>query len=458
MQARIEEIISAIRSSYWFVPSVMTLAAIALAAFMVWLDVTLGHDWLDQHLGWYQSIKPSGARDVLSTIAGATLTVAGTAFSITIAAISFASGKFGPRLLTNFMGDRGNTFTLGTFVATFVYCLFVLRTVREGDEGGFVPQLAVAMGMVLALCSVAMLIYFIHHVPRAIHINNVIAGIGRQLIDGIDKRFPKPIGKPASEEDAGRAPPIPPGPPATVTATTAGYIQAIEEEHLLGVAEQHELLVRLDHRPGDFIASGRPLMSAWPKESVSDAVCDDLRNAFVTGNERTPHHDLNFLIMELVEISGRALSSGVSDPVTAVTCMDWLGAALGELAGREMPVPYRAGKDGKTRVIALPDHFANFVDKSFGALRQYLSRDAIATQHALRTMGLVAAECPAAGQLRSLDAERQRLVDLARTELDPAARDSVEQINAQLCRLLAAGPGRIDKRDAAALGSGGREA
>lgn len=58
------------------------------------------------------------------------ITVAGTVFSVTIASVVFASGQYGPRLLSNFMSDRGNQVTLGAFIATFVYCLLGPRPRR----------------------------------------------------------------------------------------------------------------------------------------------------------------------------------------------------------------------------------------------------------------------------------------------------------------------------------------
>ena len=68
---------------------------------------------------------------MLGAIASSTIAVAGTVFSITIAALSLASGQMGPRLLHNFTRDRGNQITLGAFIGTFVYALMVLRTVRS---------------------------------------------------------------------------------------------------------------------------------------------------------------------------------------------------------------------------------------------------------------------------------------------------------------------------------------
>jgi uncharacterized membrane protein len=110
-----------LRSSYWFVPSVMAAASAALAFLMVSLDEHYRDDALRQQ-GWIYSGGPEGARAVLSTIAGSIITVAGTTFSITIAVLSLASAQFGPRLLRNFMRDTGNQVVLGAFTSTFLYC------------------------------------------------------------------------------------------------------------------------------------------------------------------------------------------------------------------------------------------------------------------------------------------------------------------------------------------------
>ncbi|MDQ3479342.1 MAG: DUF2254 domain-containing protein, partial [Pseudomonadota bacterium] len=137
MRARVFQLMYDLRASYWLVPAIMALLAIALGAVTVWLDAGPAAGIMDG-LGWYQKAKPDGAHQVLSTIAGSMITVAGVVFSITIVAIAYAASQYGPRILTNFMTDRGNQVTLGTFIGTFVYCLVVLRTIRGGDEGQFV--------------------------------------------------------------------------------------------------------------------------------------------------------------------------------------------------------------------------------------------------------------------------------------------------------------------------------
>ena len=203
MRARLLRLSNDLRESYWFVPTVMAIGALLLALAMVYIDSHAGSGWMDG-LPWLYAARPDGARSLLSSIGGSMIGVAGTTFSVTIAAVVYASGQYGPRLLSNFMSDRGNQVTLGTFIATFVYSLVVLRTIRSAGESGagapaFVPQLALLVALVLVLCSIAVLIFFIHHVPMRIHINNVIERIGDRLIEEIDSRFPVFVGVPLEE-------------------------------------------------------------------------------------------------------------------------------------------------------------------------------------------------------------------------------------------------------------------
>ncbi len=435
MQPRVLKLLENVRSSYWFVPTVMAVAALILGASIVYVDATIGSDWLDG-LSWYQSNKPDGAQEVLSTIAGSAITVAGVVFSITIVSVSFAASQYGPRVLTNFMRDRGNQVTLGTFIATFLYCLIVLRTIRGGDEGDFVPDLAIIVALILALCSIAVLIFFIHHVPRSIHVNSVVAGIGRQLITSLDERFPETIGRSGkSPEDHEAAIPASLrdrvlGPASNVTPILSpgtGYIEVIDDERLMEIASRSELVLRLQYQPGDYIHAGRSFALAWPGAQVADDDVKQLQDTFAVSTTRTPLQDTRFLVDELVEVGTRALSPGVNDPFTAITCLDWLGAALSEAARRKLPSPYRLDDGGHLRVIATPVTFDGYVERGLGQFRQYLATDKNACLHALLTIERVAAACVDKEQIATLAAEVDGLCVAAREALDGSLFAAMER-------------------------------
>ena len=450
MRARLLRLSNDLRESYWFVPTVMAIGALLLALAMVYIDSHLGSGWMDG-LPWLYAARPDGARSLLSSIGGSMIGVAGTTFSVTIAAVVYASGQYGPRLLSNFMSDRGNQVTLGTFIATFVYSLVVLRTIRSAGESGagapaFVPQLALLIGLVLVLCSIAVLIFFIHHVPMRIHINNVIERIGDRLIEEIDERFPMFVGEPLEERaDDPRIPSVFRGDASQadhegrvpVRSKHTGYLQLIDESTLLDVARDHDLVIRLQYQSGDFTHKGSVLLEAWPAERCDESAAKALRGAFAIGSRRTALQDLRFLIDELVEVAARALSPGVNDPFTANSCLDWLGAAMADLARRDLPSRLRADADETLRVIAHPMSFAGFIDRAFGALAQYASSDMIAGKRFLKALGDVALSCDDHGRIATLASQTRNFRALAEGALNGACREAVLARADDLLRALA---------------------
>ena len=175
MTQRVRQSLKAVRNSLWFVPGLMTLGAIALASMMVQFDQRLDAESRPNSI-WLFGGGPESARGVLSAIAGTTITVAATVFSIMVVALQLASSQFTPRLLGSLMRDRGNQYTLGVFIGTFTYSLLVLRTVRSPSEAGaaFIPSASVSLAIVLAIASIAFLIFFIHHSARSMQASNVI--------------------------------------------------------------------------------------------------------------------------------------------------------------------------------------------------------------------------------------------------------------------------------------------
>ncbi|MEJ5979527.1 DUF2254 domain-containing protein [Novosphingobium sp. PS1R-30] len=438
-----------LQQSYWFLPSIMACAAVLLAGCMIWLDSHEGSAWMDR-FAWFYASRPSGARQVLAAIGGSMITVAGTVFSVTIAAVVYASGQYGPRLLSNFMRDRGNQVTLGTFIATFLYCLIVLRTIRSPEEAGgvgFVPNVALLVAVLLAICSIAVLIFFIHHVPSKLHINSVIEDVGQLLLNEVEHRFPRFVGKPKGTETGEGVPTSPAlcrdtsdGDASNgklVTARSTGYIQVMRDEDLLALAAEHDLVLRLRYQPGDFVHRGRALLEAWPPEGCDGDICRKLSDAFAIGSQRTALQDLRFLIDELVEIAARALSPGVNDPFTAVTCLDWLGAAMTELSGRDVPSHLREDESGALRVVARPQTFSHFMDRGFGALAQYCAGDMVAALNFLNALGEIAIACEDPERLATVGTFIERLELLAQRQLHGFNQEAVTNRAQSLRRALA---------------------
>lgn len=350
-----------LRSTYWFISSLMAIGSVILAIAGAQLDKYYRDEALHK-LGWIYSGGPEGARAVLSTIAGSIITVAGTTFSITIAALSLASAQFGPRLLRNFMRDTGNQITLGTFTSTFLYCVLVLRTVRGLEDDQYVPHISVTIGVLLSVFSLGILIFFIHHISESIQVAYLIDVVGKDLNDTVARLFPEHLGTPAETP----APDFCDG--STVLAHEHGYIQAVNEDGLVSLAEKHEVQLRLLGRPGDYVVKGTPLAISLP--ALGDSEVEDLQDAFTLGRDRTPYQDSVFAFLQLAEIALRALSPGINDPFTAITCIDRITSAMNELSQRSLPDPVRCDKSGKIRIVASPYDYNVLVEAAFRHIRE----------------------------------------------------------------------------------------
>ena len=407
-RSRLADLWDRIRSSYWFVPSVMFLGAILLALGMVRLDVYLSHSaaWTDSPM--FQGFAGSGARSILSTIASGMVTVTALVFSLTIVSLQLASSQFGPRLLRTFMKSFGNQVVLGTFTSTFIYCLVVIGTVRDD---GFVPQLSTATGILLGIVAIAVLIYFIHHVATSIRIENLIAEVNTDLRAVIDERFPSEIGEsPANLTDIdwdrlGEN-------FKTVCAAGAGYIRRIDSETLMSATREHDLVVRVERNPGDFVVEGALLFSVWPKERVTDEVGREVRRSIVLGAARTPMQDVAFAVRQLVEVALRALSPGINDPFTAIECANRLAEGLCIVVRRPRPSAYRFDDERRLRVIAEPMNLRDLTHAAFDPIARAGGGNGDVALHLLQVLATIAACALDAGDRRflidfALDLERQ---------------------------------------------------
>jgi uncharacterized membrane protein len=442
MNIRLSQYWGNVRESYWFVPSLMAATATILSFATIQIDRHFPSETFEE-LGWIFSGGSDGAREILSTVAGSMITVAGVTFSITIIALSLASAQFGPRILGNFMRDTANQVVLGTFVSTFLYCLLALRTIRSsGDESdGFVPYLTITVGVALAVASLGVLIFFIHHVSISIQAPHVVAEVARELHASIERLFPERAGHGADEESQSHlAAEIPDEWEERfreVPSADNGYLEGVDLERLMELAREHDLVLRLPLRPGHFVAHGNPLLLAMPEERVGGELRDQLRDAFVVGDRRTATQDVEFPVSQLVEVALRGLSPSINDPFTAVNCIDHLGAALCHLLRREIPSAFRFDDEGRLRMIS--DHpltFRGVVDVAFNQIRQNASYHASVRIRLLEAMEGVA-RCTRRPEERAALREQAELV-LRGSREQVAQPEDLQAVEERFRRVLAA--------------------
>jgi uncharacterized membrane protein len=379
LQARFRKLFSDMGETFWLLPAAMVALSIVLALGLVSLDKGgLVPDWM-VNSPWLYSGGATGARTLLGAVAASTIGVAGTVFSITIAALSLAAGQMGPRLLRNFTRDRGNQFTLGAFLGTFSYALMVLRSVRTQDEGAFTPHLSLSVAILLAFLCVGVLVFFVGHMAGRISVETVIDLVSRDMqatmrtLTSAETHDPTP---PQAFWRGGVA----------VLSDQSGYLQELDAEGLADWAAEHGTALYLLSRAGSYVYPGATIAIATSQiEGAQEAV----RNATALGPVQTASADPEFTVGQLVEVAVRALSPGINDPNTAKAVLDRLGSALCELAPRQLPTGVFM-REGRVALVIPVVDYGRLTDTMFGLIRQNAAGSAAVLKHLLEVLTAVA--------------------------------------------------------------------
>jgi uncharacterized membrane protein len=368
-------------ASFWFIPAGFVAGAVVLFVVTQHLDGTVRADVAG--LPVFFSGGPDAARAVLSTIAGSMITAATTAFSLTIVTLQLASSSYSPRVLRSFTADRGVQAVLGTYVATFLYALLVLRIVRtpEGQTTSFTPVISTTAAVVLALLCVALLVYFIAHVVDLIQSSSIVRTAHDDSVRAIDGLEDLPPGGKEPEE------PTPPRDrpelsrllseePLVVRARRSGYVQYLDVEAAARAAagdteatdDDQDAVVEIPFGPGAFVAAGLPLVRAWPKRNPGSG--DEVLGAFYFGKERSFREDFAFGLRQLSDIALKGLSPGINDPTTAMQAMDRVEAILVALGEKALPRRVRELDGGRLIVETGFQGFDDVVGLAFDQVRR----------------------------------------------------------------------------------------
>lgn len=408
-----------LRTNLWLVPALMFLTGAALAVLMLKLSVPDRLIGLDVK-AWLGGGNGDDARNLLSTLLTAVISLAGIVFSVTVVALSLAANAYGPRLIRTFRADRSTQFALGTFALTIVYLLLVLKAVR-GDAGeGEVQTLAVTVGSLLAFVCVIALVAFLQGVSSLIVADEVVRRVRREFDDIITKLPAIDTSPPVAEgsvpddfETRSLALPLP----------REGYVQSIDFDGMMGWAERRGAVVRMDVRPGDFVVDGDRKVHVYPAPADAEAAKRQLGQFIVSGPGRTPDQDFEFALRHLVEVALRALSPGINDPFTAIAVIDRLRGGIARLAGRQMPRELLHDQGGHVRLIRRVSDFRGVVDSAFDQIRQSAVGKPAVLIHMLETLEALASH------LRT-DEQRDALrhhADLVRSAMANARNASDDQ-------------------------------
>ncbi|QDG52550.1 DUF2254 domain-containing protein [Persicimonas caeni] len=434
-----------IRESMWFLPSVLVFGGLVLAPVMIWIDANFGPQ-IDEILPFAYDAGAPGARVILGTIAGAMATVVGIAFSITIVVLQLAAGQYSPRVITTFRRDRGQQVVLGTYLATFIYALLVVRQVEgpfEGDDA-FIPGLSMLVALGLAVLCLGMLVYFVHHTSEQLRVSDISRRIHEDLLDIGEHLYPEGIGESHESEleDRDLVAQLKGSerPSALIRSSESGYLRQVDTDQVESLADDSVEAIRICPRIGEFVVKRGPLVELYFDSELS---CDDFedlekdaRSAFLIGPRPTVAQNPELGIQQLVDIALRALSPGINDPTTAEQVLAQLGDWIARLAHQDFPREVRL-VNGRTVVAPRPS-FEDHLREAFEQIRRVAAPQVHVLHSLLDVYTRIIETEPPDDRLRPLRHQVEAVARLATEENVPEPherQDLVDHANQILAQL-----------------------
>jgi len=397
-----------LRGGFLLRPLIITLTLGCAGAVLSWLEETF------PDLGGFVPVAlfpshsdPQVAQVILGGISSSIMTVVSIVFAILLMTLTLASMQFSPRIIVSFSKDRVTQWTLGIFLGTFCYCMAALPTARSLPHP-FAPVLTVFGAMLLALACVGWLLYFIHHISQSISVSHIVDRIAAETEAMIDDVMPQPRGNrmsPESEVVELSAWDMP------LLSGASGYIRFIDTGRLVALAKLHHVKIRAVRRVGQFVPAGTPMLLAYKGDRLSPQSRSEILGAFDVGPSRTLQQDVEFGVLQIVDIALKAISPAVNDPTTAVTCVDQLSRILIRFASRELPATVFYDPPGMARVSIPQIGFEGLLTSAFEQIRLYSKSDIAVSLRMLRALGDIAWTSSEPAFRRALYEQGKRIVE-----------------------------------------------
>jgi uncharacterized membrane protein len=430
-----------LRGGFLVRPLTIALALGCAGALLSWMEETVPGvgNWVPAAI-FPSHADPQVAQVILAGIATSIMTVVSIVFAILLMTLTLASMQFSPRIIVSFVRDGVTQWTLGIFLGTFSYCMAALPAARSLPRP-FAPVATVCGAMLLALTCVGWLLYFIHHITHAISVSHIVDRIASETESMIDEMMPSPYRDTRLDaSDLGEVKTW----DTPLLSDTSGYIRFVDIKRLVALAKFSHVKVHVVRRVGQFVPAGTPLLMVYKANRLTPETSDEFRNAVDLGPSRTLQQDIEFGILQIVDIALRAISPAVNDPSTAITCVDQLSRILIHFASRESAPNIFYDPPGVLRVSIHWTDLDHLMDSAFEQIRLYSKSDIAVSLRLLRALGDIAMTTPDKIFREALLERGKRIVEGCAEKLGQEELGSLRARLAALEKLTAAPSGVAD--------------
>ncbi|MGI8600819.1 MAG: DUF2254 domain-containing protein, partial [Chitinophagaceae bacterium] len=361
---------SSIVNSIAFIPAFIAISFLGIAVGMIFFDYSETGKNLKKEFGWLSLNDATTARSIIQSIVTGIISLAVFSFTMVMIVLNQAASNMSNRVLDKLIGNRFQQIILGIYLGTIVYGLSVLTTIRDIDDGIYVPALSTYFLILLTVIDIFLFIYFLHYITQSVKYGTIIRRICSQTKESM-KNTCTLVKDPEDIEIAVHGIPV--------GAKNSGIYEGFEEKALLKIAEKENVVFHLLVPPGTYILKDFPFMTISSEKKVDDDNWDKiLKLIFFTDNEKI-EANYTYGLRQLMEIAVRGLSPGTNDPGTAVEALRALSDLL-LYRIKNRPINQLKDSEGVVRIITSQKKFEQIFEDVVYPIWHYGKKDRLIQQ------------------------------------------------------------------------------
>lgn len=309
-----------IKSSIAFYPAIIALSFLVFSFIVLRFEQSDMGDSVKEAWKFLDLNDASTARAIVGTIAAGILSLTVFSFSMVMIVLNQAASNMTNRLLDLMINNRFQQLILGIYIGTIMYGLFLFSRISEAAST--IPGLSIFILMVFAIIDIFLFIYFLHYITQSVKIDTNIRRIFKETMHALKSHFPLEEKKVEPRKKA------PSDNGVEISSSVSGYFQEYRKGELIELCKENDWTVEILIYPGDFVLEGKSILRIFGSGKPKD---EDV-NALMSHLDFYDKQDIGYVpywgFHQLMEISLKALSPGINDPVSAVRSMNKMAELL----------------------------------------------------------------------------------------------------------------------------------
>ncbi len=303
-----------------FLPAIIAIMFFMAALGMVYLDASEWGKAIKGRLHWLSLRDADTARSIISAIVAGIISLSVFSFSMVMIILNQTASNLSNRTLDNLIGNRFQQLVLGFYIGSIVFALFLLSTIRDVEQGVYVPALSTYLLIALTIVDIFLFIYFLHYITQSVKYETIIRRISEHTLSAMEKTC---TGSTADEPQV-------PDTGVVLPATESGVLQRVQVKELASFCKKNGWCVSLLYPLGTFLLRGTGYIKLTGEGVATDVdIWKHPVHHYVDLEQGHPaDSNYHYGFRQLMEIAVKALSPGINDPGTAVESLQALTSLL----------------------------------------------------------------------------------------------------------------------------------